>query len=336
MPPGASERRCRMPRPKRALRVLKVAVLSEFFIMLVGSQFSLTVQAQALSESTQRVIFANDAFLGPSTATPQWDNVRLYDYSGSKVSEAAIWFSESLRVLIYSATATPDGRIIAGGKAERSDGTSAPFIALTDRAGKVTSVIWTAGFAPVNVCQAPDGTVWSFGSTGYDEHSQPKPGDTLRHFDFQKGQIGSYLPRSTFPRSPAPETLGYIRCLSDGLVAYGSKSQEYLEMKYSGDTPHLYHAKVPAGLRQSGIAVTTSKRVYGYFFQGGQGGLYCLSVDGTSNTARWVPVGGTVGAYTEPGVVIGLWGSDGDSLVVSRTGDTAGEAALHWATTPTN
>ena len=103
-------------------------------------------------------------------------------------------------------------------------------------------------------------------------------------------------------------------------------------MKYRGDTPHLYHAEVPSGFRQSGIAVTTSRKIYGYFFQGGRGGLYYLSLDGTSNTARWVPVGSTVGVSTESGVVIGLWGSDGESLVVSRAGDTAGQAALHWAT----
>jgi streptogramin lyase len=102
-----------------------------------------------------------------------------------------IWFQGSQRVLIYSTTATSDGRIIAAGKAEKADGEAAPFVALTDLAGKVTTVIQTKGFAPMNICQAPDGTVWSFGGTGYDEHSEPNPGDTLRHFDFQKGEIGS-------------------------------------------------------------------------------------------------------------------------------------------------
>ena len=161
---------------KVAPLVLKVMVWFEFFVLLMAPQLasgaqrpnSLSVSTKALSDSTQRVVFDNGAFSGPSTASPQWDNgylvsrevetfqagvanVRLYDHSGEKVREAAIWFPDSLRVLIYSATAASDGRIIAGGKAEKADGSSAPFIALTDHAGKVTSVIQTAGFFPVNI-----------------------------------------------------------------------------------------------------------------------------------------------------------------------------------------
>jgi hypothetical protein len=263
-------------------------------------------------------------------------NVRLYGQSGAKVREATIWFPDSLRVIIYSATAASDGRIIAAGKAEKADGTSAPFIARTDTAGKVTNVIQTAGFFPVNICQAPDGTVWSFGGTGYDEHSQPKPGDTPRHFDLQKGQIiGSYLPRSAFPKRPGPETLAYMYCFSDGLVAYSSRTKEYFELKYSDAEPHAYSVEVPSGMRQAGMAVTASKKAYGYFFSGGQSGLYHLGSSGATNTLRWLPVDGTIGNSTQPGIIIGLWGSDGESLLVSLAGDSAGQAALHWAT-PTN
>jgi len=61
------------------------------------------------------------------TFQPGVANVRLYDKSGTKVREAAIWFPGSQRVLIYSATATSDGRIIAGGTAEKADGAAAPL-----------------------------------------------------------------------------------------------------------------------------------------------------------------------------------------------------------------
>src|SRR5271165_1309007 len=281
---------------RAALRVLRAIILFEFFILLTSSQICLRAQGpspgvytKALSDSTQRVVFDSGAFSGPSTASPQWGNsylvsrdvetfqagvvnVRLYDQSGKKVREAAIWFPDSLRVLIYSATATSDGRIIAAGKAEKADGTAGPFVALTDLGGKITNVIQTNGFFPANICQAPDGTVWSFGGTGYDENSQPRLGDTLRQFDFRKGQVGSYLSRSTFPKRPGPETLAYIQCLSDELVAYSSKGQQYIEMKYAGDTPHLYNAEVPSGLRIGGFAVIGSKIVYGYFFGSGKGG----------------------------------------------------------------
>jgi hypothetical protein len=332
-------------------------------VLLLSSQIGLRAQESGqalptsrvspgtLSESDRRVIFDSAAFTGEGVALPQWvngylvsrvvetfqadvPNVRLYDQSGKQVLTAAIWFPGSLRVLIYSATATSDGKIIAAGKAENVDGTAGPFIALTDRSGKVTNVIQTSGFFPVNICQAPDGTVWSFGGTGYDDHSQPKPGDTLRQFDFQRGQIGSYLPLSTFPehRHPGPAILAYLRCSTHEVVAYSGSTQEYVEMKYGGEAPHVYHVDNPPDLRLHGFATTGSKKAYGYFSRAGKGGLYYLSFDEAASIVEWLPVAGTDGAQTNTGAIIGLWGSDGNKLLVSRAEDTAGEAALHWAT----
>jgi hypothetical protein len=347
-----------MLRPKRAALSIRRLILFEFFVLLTAGRVNLRAQdakpgvhSEALSDSARRVVFDRGAFFGESTAMPTWENgylvgreiesfqssvpnVRLYDESGKHVREAAIWFPGSLRVVIYSATATPDGRIIAAGKAEKSDGIAAPFIALTDLAGKVTDVIQTTGFIPAHICQAPDGTVWSFGGTGYDERSHPKPGDTLRHFDFQKGEIGSYLARSAFPKPlhPGPEVHASIRCSTSEVVAYSHSAQAYVEMKYGDGAPHVYHAEAPSGLRLGGITATGSKKVYGFFSSGGTGGLYYLSFDKANSTANWLPVKGAVGAYTKLGVVTGLWGSDGDKLLVSQAEDTAGVAAIHWTT----
>src|SRR6266567_3848447 len=341
--------------PNSAALSCRRLILFEFFVLLMASQINLRAQdarpsvyPKALSDSSRRVVFDRSAFFGESTAIPRWDNgylvshevetfqagvpnVRLYDQSGKQARGAAVWFPGSLRVVIFSATAAPDGRIIAAGEAEKTDGTSAPFIALTDLAGKVTDVIQTKGFFPANICQAPDGTVWSFGGTGYDERSHPKPGDTLRHFDFQKGQIGSYLARSTFPEPlhPGPEVLASVRCLASGLVAYSRSAQAYIEMKYSDDASHVYRAEGPSNLRLAGFAATGSKQVYGYFYRAGTSGLYYLSFDETDNTAHWLPVEGTVGDHAKPEVVTALFGSDGDKLLVSRAGDSVGVAALH-------
>jgi hypothetical protein len=336
--------------------VRRLILLLGFLVLFMGSQVSLrsqdappSVHPKALSDSTRRVVFDSRAFNGPSTPLPQWDNgylvsreietfqagvpnVRLYNTSGERVREAVIWFPGSQRVLIYSATATADGRIIAAGTAEKADGAAAPFIALTDTAGKMTKIVQTKGFFPVNICQAPDGTIWSFGGTGYDEHSQPKPGDTLRHFDLQKGEIGSYLARSTFPKRPGPEIKAYIRCSTNEVVAYSSNAQEYIEASYGGSAPRVYHAEGPSGLRLGGFAVTGSKKIYGYLFHAGNGGLYYLLFDEVGSTVQWQPVEGAVGVHTKSGVIIGLWGSDGDKLLVSRGEDSAGAEALHWAT----
>jgi hypothetical protein len=349
---------------RTALRSARNRILTfGFFLMAITSQFNLRAQdsgaglpvlakrvyPRALSGSTRRVVFNRRAFLSQSAAVPRWDNgylvsrevetyqsglpnVRLYDNSGEMAREAVIWFPGSQRVVIYSATVTSDGRIVASGDAQKTDGTAAPFIVLTDLAGKVTSVIQTIGFAPANICQAPDGTVWSLGGTGYNDHSEPNPGNTLRRFDFQKGEIGSYLSRSTFPRRPGPESLAHIRCSTNEVVAYSSRAQVYIEMKYGAPAPHIYHAEEPSGLRLVGFAMTGSKEIYGYFSRAGKSGLYFLSFDEGASTVAWLPIGGTVGLYTKSGVITGLWGSDGDKLVVSRAEDGAGETALHWAT----
>jgi hypothetical protein len=320
-------------------------------VTLMAQEAASSNSSRALSDSLRRVVFERGAFIGAHTAMPRWDNgylisrevetveagvpnVRLYGPSGKLASEAAVWFPGSQRVLIYSATATADGRIIAGGKAEKTDGTFAPFIALADQAGKMTNVIQTAGFAPVNICQAPDGTVWSFGGTGYDENSEPNPGDTLRHFDFQKGEVGSYLSRSAFPKQlhPGPEVLAYIRCSEHEVVAYSTSAREYVEMKYENDSPHVCRTEAPAGLRLVGFAAIGPKQVFGHFSHGSQNGLYYLSFNEEAGTARWLPVEGTVGAHTKLGVIIGLWGTDGGKLLVSRAEDSAGTQALHWVT----
>ncbi|OLB39632.1 MAG: hypothetical protein AUH11_03760 [Acidobacteria bacterium 13_2_20CM_57_17] len=315
-----------------------------------GSALSATgVHAIALPDSTQRVVFDKGAFFGESLAMPHWDNgyllsrvvetyqagepnIRLYDRSGKKVREARIWFPESPRVVIYSATVTSDGRIIAAGNAQKSDGAAAPFIALTDLTGKVTNVIQTQGFVPANICRAPDGTIWSFGGTGYDTHSEPNPGDTLRHFDFQKGQIGSYLPRSSFPQHlhPGPEVSAEVRCGANEVVVYSRTARAYLEMTYADVAPRAYHAEPPYGLRLYGFTASGSKKAYGCFSHAGKGGLFYLSFNDVTSTVRWLPAEGTVGLSTRSGVITGLWGSEGDNLLVSRAEDSAGVVAIHW------
>lgn len=84
-------------------------------------------------------------------------------------------------------------------------------------------------------------------------------------------------------------------------------------------------------MRLGGFAATGSKRIYGYLFGSGLNGLYYLAFDEAANTVSWTPVQGTIGSHTQPGVVIGLWGSDGGKLLVSRAEDNAGAAAVHWA-----
>ena len=143
--------------------------------ILLSGLFALStiLDVSLKAQDARRVVFDNGAFFGPSTPVPEWDNgylisrevetfqlgtpnVRLYDLSGRQARAASIWFPRAVRVIIHSATATSDGRIIAGGTTEKQDGTGVGFIARTDLAGKITDVIQAKGFGPINVGDRDD------------------------------------------------------------------------------------------------------------------------------------------------------------------------------------
>jgi hypothetical protein len=68
----------------------------------------------------------------------------------------------------------------------------------------------------------------------------------------------------------------------------------------------------------------------GYFSHGDFGGLYSLAFVESGKPLGWVPVRGAAGPSKDPGVISGLWGAEGDELVVSRGDDSVGVQAIHW------
>lgn len=335
----------------KPLMFLCTAVLVFSLVQLrLSAQESSTI---TLTRSEAHVLFDQTALFGPETPMPRWENgylisrrvetfapdspnVRLYDKTGTMVSSATVWFPGSERVALTSATAGPHGEVIASGEADRPDGARARFIASIDAAGKMTA-LQTGDFDPDLVCSAPDGTIWSLGGTGWDSATHhPKPGETFRHFDMQRGQIGAYVPRSTFPDSPGPYELSYISCGANIVAAY-SPTGVYIEMSYGSDSPLVYKANLPAGYQLSGLAIQGPKRVIGLLQKyvkynldnTGVNGLYSLDFDDANSTALWVPVPGAAGGYATPGMPTRLWGIDGDNLVVSHSQDVA-PGSLHW------
>jgi hypothetical protein len=312
------------------------------------------LSAQTFPESSRRVVYDSAAFQGHDLGVFRWDkgylisfeiesfqgdlpNVSIFDATGRKAREATVWFPDSQRVLITSATVTFDGRILVSGVADKSDGTSAPFIGRTDLAGKLTDVIQTKEFAPTNVCGAPDGTVWSFGTPFWDEQTRGwKPGETLRHFDFQKGQLGGYVPQSVFGNKlPAPSAISEIRCTQDGVSVYSRPAGTYIEMSYASDTPQIYRVQNLAGLFLYGFASSGPRKVYGLISdrtnpQNKTLGIYSMLFDETNMTATWKACKNCIATPNEPGRIGTLFGIDGENLIVERNGDPLEREALHW------
>lgn len=184
---------------------------------------------------------------------------------------------------------------------------------------------------------APDNTVWSFGGTWWDDvNDRPLPGDVLRHFDFAKGQVAGYILRSTFPDYPSHDSLTEMRCSATEVAIYSRPVNTYIVMSYGSNLPRLYEAPPPLGLTLTGFATFGPKNAYGVLINRQRTddptqGLYSLELDDTTKTVRWVTVEGAVGARTNVGTVIRLWGADGEFLVLGRAQDPSGLTALHWA-----
>jgi WD40 repeat protein len=343
----------------------KIMLTLVFFLIatglspLVRAQDNKTIDTQraflkVLSPSVKRILYEPSAFSGPGIPIPYSDrgyliarriesfasdtpNVMLYGKDGKKVREAAIWFPESIRVAITSAAVTPDGRIVASGEADKADGTRAGFIALTDLTGKITRVIQTTDFYPTNVCVAPDNTVWSFGATWWDNvNHRPLPGDLLRHFDFGKGQLAGYIPRSTFPDHSSYDNSTQIRCSAEEVAILSRPENTYILVSYENEVPRIYDASSPVGISLVGFGILGQSKAYAVLINRERSddptqGLYSLELDETAKAVRWSPVQGAVGPRTGPATVIRLWGTDREYLVLSRSQDPAGTTALHWA-----
>ncbi|HEY4816981.1 MAG TPA: hypothetical protein VIH67_06095 [Candidatus Acidoferrum sp.] len=335
------------------LQVLALATMSPVWAQERPRKSNYPQQSEALMQPDTRKVFDSAPF-SRDKAVPYWTNgylvsrvsetvgpgtfnVTLYDRTGNKAGQAAIWFEGSARVIVKSASVTTDGRIIASGEADKPDGTRARFIAATDSSGNVTDVIQTREFSPANTCAAPDGTVWSFGTLQWDAaKGVPLQGDTLRQFDTRKGQLAGYVPRSIFPNDLLFEALAFIRCSGDGVVVYSPLAGVYIEMQRGVDAPVIYQAPMPVDTRLTGFAVLGAGKIYGLLRSEGSAdtsirGLYSLLLDDNNKTGSWQPVQGTVGTRRQPGTVIQLYGTDGGSLVFSRAEDPLGESALHWA-----
>ncbi len=279
----------------------------------------------------------------PETTSQNSTNIRLYDANGNKVRESAIWFPDTETVFLLSAAVTMDGNIIASGTAVKQDGTRAYFIAGADRSGKVTAAIQTNPFFPKSVCSAADGTIWSFGELGRNADGSIADGDMLRQFDLAKGLVSSYLPRSTFGNGRSSPAQGggerrevYFRCSAGKIVIYSGSSNQYVDFDVESRSAERFKIdRSSADLPLRGLAVTPSGDVYGhledYSKPNGLQGLFYLEFDRNKGTVRWEPVGGGSGRKDQPGVVSGLWGADGESLVYNRFDDPAGRMGVSWS-----
>lgn len=275
------------------------------------------------------------------TTAPDTPNVWIYDHNGIKVAQAAIWIPEATHLLLTNAAVTSGGDIVVTGIAEQKDLTQAFFIALTDKTGKVLHLIRTNPFIPMNMCTAPDGTVWTAGGVRSQSKTERDAGSVIRHFDFSKGLIESYLAQSTFGSRSSPAGYSgsrrevYFACNANYVVLYSGVADQFVELTTSDHSTRRWVLdRSGYDLPLYGFALTENGDVYTVLrdvgSQSATDGLYHLEKNDSAATVHWMPVGNA--NVNEPSIdSFGyLYGADGELLVFCNNHDGR---TLYWAST---
>jgi hypothetical protein len=334
--------------------ILGLALLLLFAASALAQEQVLSSQAGQISPTLRSAAYPEALY--PHGIVPDWDRgyvlhyeietnytsdtpmVVMYDSTGMRIREGRIWPQGASNARIRRTAATRDGAILAAGGAIMHDGSIKGYIVKTDLAGRTVQTLLTGSFMPEQICEAPDGTIWSLGKSVNEDEGQHNT-DVVRQYGFEKGLLHTFLPEDTVKavvRSKRPwfsPFRSYVRCGSNKVSAYLNFTNEYVEIDNSSFELHRW--KLDESVTQqrdaNGLAITEDGRVYlGLGTTGRPGrplarGLYQIKVVSGQPVARLLPVSGALSSL-EPGDVpdpesfVLLWGADGNQLVVWRIG----------------
>lgn len=160
------------------------------------------------------------------------------------------------------------------------DGSISGFIVKTDLAGNTIQSISTGTFHPEQLCEAPDGTVWSLGESV--NAGAPEPdAEVVRQYDFGKGLLHSFLPENTVravlnSSKPWFNPFGsFLRCGKEKVSIYLEFTDEYAEIDNSSFalTRWKLDQSVVQQRKANGLAVTDDGKVYVSFSAHGAHGV---------------------------------------------------------------
>lgn len=279
--------------------------------------------------------------------SPDTPMVVMYDASGKRIREGRIWPQGAGSVSIRRTAATHEGAILAAGGAIMQDGSMQGYIAKTDLAETTIQTLLTGSFRPEQICEAPDGTIWSLGRSLDPNDGKEHDTRVLRHYSFENGGLHSFLPQNTVEaplRSERPWFVpfhSYVRCGKDKVSVYLKFTNEYVEVNTSSF--ELKRWKLDEAVAQqrevNGLAVTEDGRVYASFRgirpEGAPQirGLYQIKAVSGHPVALLLPVAGTIATFERgklppPGSFFMLCGADGNQLVVWRAEES--DSRLFW------
>jgi hypothetical protein len=248
---------------------------------------------------------------------PTVPSLAIYDSDGKLVRDVIVWVPGVDQVFIHRAAVTPSGLIVLTVGALKGE-TVANFIAAIDHSGEMKYMIRTNPFIPVHVCVAEDGTIWTL---GWEKRKGP-PGDLLRHYSFEKGELRTTLNRGRLPRKFGmfnPDVA--IRCGKDKVYLYVGVSNQFIEYDVAADRLSQWHlTPLPyPDVRFRGFAATENGEVFAGFRGweaplGPRAGMFRLERQATGK-AQWVPVPGMEFLHRKDKRIFDILGSDGADLV---------------------
>ena len=332
--------------------VLAAILLPAFAADTQAQQQSQQPDAPTLSPALHKALFPEVMCAG--CIVSQWDHgyivhrefdkdpamVTIYDRNGKKALEAHVKPQDFAKVSIRAAGATDAGGILAVGGGNMTHGSIQGFIVKTDSSGRTVTSVHTSRYSLHQVCEAPDGTVWTL---GYDRNLHDSPDadkHVLLHYSFEKGLLGSFVSLDSISKSPDAilqidsPMKSFLRCSKDRVSVLFWPANQYIEVDASSGKLMRWNvaASPVASEEATGFAVTDDERIFvslGGFSEPDNlvmSGLYELKAKTGTPVAVLVPIEGTLTTYDRNSVPPDeaferLWGADGSEIVVQRQGD---------------
>ena len=223
------------------------------------------------------------------------------------------------RTVVYSASISPDGKLIASGTSFRADGQVAPFLAWINDKGSVEQLVRPADFGAIAVCFAPDGSFWALGRS-VDSAFREIPGHAiLRRFSPKGELLQTALSIDSFPnrkdKDQHPATMSYLTATPGGVALYSGVADEYIEISESSGEVRRWPGvqRLAEKVLVTGVAVTSSGATYLSTQESSQtkGDPSTVVYRLNKQTGAWSRVDQRL-----PNAKVYLQGADGNDLVV--------------------
>jgi hypothetical protein len=173
------------------------------------------------------------------------------------------------RTVLYSASMSREGKLIASGTSFSEDGKVAPFIAFISDKGNIEQLVRPENFGAIAVCFAPDGSFWALGRSVASTFQEIPGHAILRRYSPKGELLQAALSIDSFPnhrkdKDPHPATMSHLAATPSGVALYSGIADEYIEVSESTGEVRRWPGvqRRAEKVLVTGVAVTSSGVTY--------------------------------------------------------------------------